>query len=135
MIKHMGLYVTFCDDCDENEGGYYCQIYADEYMENDLDNFCVHPGGFKTFQDVINLAKAHVKANFPYYAGQLHDHRAIIYPKEMFYETDEVHNYQEWNIVCYASCLKLETVTSAELLGRFIQGTFDPDIHNAVFIK
>ena len=37
------VYVTCTDDCEPNEGGYYCEVYADEDLMYDLDFFCVHP--------------------------------------------------------------------------------------------
>lgn len=30
-------------DCDENEGGYYCMVYSDEDLNNQIDDFCIHP--------------------------------------------------------------------------------------------
>lgn len=36
------VYVTSTEDCDENKGGLYCQIYADPELNNELDNFCIH---------------------------------------------------------------------------------------------
>lgn len=41
MLKYNGLYITFCDDCDKNIGGYFCQIYNDENLENEIDNFVI----------------------------------------------------------------------------------------------
>ncbi len=40
--KGTKVYVTSTEDCDENEGGLYCQIYADSELENELDDFCIH---------------------------------------------------------------------------------------------
>ena len=37
------VYVTYTDDCCENEGGYYCEVWADEDIMYDLGFFCVHP--------------------------------------------------------------------------------------------
>ena len=37
------LYVTTTPDCEDNEGGYYCEVYADEDFITKLDDFCVHP--------------------------------------------------------------------------------------------
>lgn len=37
------VYITYIEDCGENEGGYYCEVYADEDLMYDLDFFCVHP--------------------------------------------------------------------------------------------
>lgn len=29
-MEYRGLYVSATPDCEPNEGGYYCQVYADE---------------------------------------------------------------------------------------------------------
>jgi hypothetical protein len=35
-------YVTFTDDCDNNVGGYYCQVYLDENLEEEIGFFVLH---------------------------------------------------------------------------------------------
>lgn len=35
------VYISFCDDCDINKGGYYCQVYDNEDMDNEIDNFVI----------------------------------------------------------------------------------------------
>ena len=35
------VYITFCDDCDINKGGCYCQVYDNEDMDNEIDNFVI----------------------------------------------------------------------------------------------
>lgn len=35
------VYISFNDDCDINEGGYYCQVYDNEDMDNEIDNFVI----------------------------------------------------------------------------------------------
>lgn len=37
------VWISTCKDCGENEGGYFCQVYADEDMEIEIDYFCIHP--------------------------------------------------------------------------------------------
>ena len=36
------LYISLCDDCFPNVGGYYCDVYLDEDMEQECDNFVIH---------------------------------------------------------------------------------------------
>ena len=45
-MEYKGFYVARMEDCGENEGGFYCQIYRadDSNHDDELDNFCVHPG-------------------------------------------------------------------------------------------
>lgn len=35
-------YVTFTDDCDDNVGGYFCQVYKDEDLEEEIGFFVLH---------------------------------------------------------------------------------------------
>jgi hypothetical protein len=35
-------FVSFCDDNGVNKGGYYCQVYEDEMLEHEIDNFVIH---------------------------------------------------------------------------------------------
>lgn len=36
------VYIHYIEDCDENKGGYYCEVYDTEEMDNRIDYFCVH---------------------------------------------------------------------------------------------
>jgi hypothetical protein len=33
--------VTFCDDCGDNKGGYYCQVYLANCDDDEIDNFVI----------------------------------------------------------------------------------------------
>lgn len=35
-------YVTFTDDCEDNVGGYFCQVYKDEDLEEEIGFFVLH---------------------------------------------------------------------------------------------
>ena len=37
------VWISRTDDYGENEGGYFCQVYTDEYMDDEIDCFCIHP--------------------------------------------------------------------------------------------
>lgn len=41
-MKYGKVWISCISDCDENEGGYFCQVYTDENMSNEIDNFCIH---------------------------------------------------------------------------------------------
>lgn len=41
-MQYGKVWISQCRDCDENEGGWYCEVYTDEYMENRIDYFCIH---------------------------------------------------------------------------------------------
>lgn len=36
------VYVSYTKDCDDNEDGFFCQVFADEY-DNEIDTFCIIP--------------------------------------------------------------------------------------------
>ena len=42
-MKIGNVYVHYIPDCGENTGGYYCEVYSDEDMEDQIDSFCIHP--------------------------------------------------------------------------------------------
>ena len=46
------LYITFCDDIGVNNGGYYCQVYENELMDNEIDNFVIPAGA--DIDEVVN---------------------------------------------------------------------------------
>lgn len=43
------IYITYIDDCGDNECGYYCETYSDEECEHKIDDFCVHAGEFQPY--------------------------------------------------------------------------------------
>ena len=42
-MKYGKVWIGCIPDCDENEGGYFCEVWDDEYMNNRIDYFCIHP--------------------------------------------------------------------------------------------
>ena len=42
-MKCGNVWISRVEDCGENKGGYFCQVYADENMEYEIDYFCIHP--------------------------------------------------------------------------------------------
>ena len=36
------LFISLCDDCFPNEGGYYCEVFLDEDYIEEYDNFVIH---------------------------------------------------------------------------------------------
>ena len=43
IMRYKGFTVSVIDDCDENKGGYFCQVYASPDFSGTLDFFCIHP--------------------------------------------------------------------------------------------
>ena len=41
-MKYGKVWISCIEDCAENKGGYFCQVYADEDMEYEIDYFCIH---------------------------------------------------------------------------------------------
>ena len=42
-MQYGNLWISRIEDCDENEGGYFCQVYADSDMQYEIDAFCICP--------------------------------------------------------------------------------------------
>lgn len=56
MIQVDDFYITFCDD----NNGYYCQVYTDENLECEIDNFFIHSeqlASFNDYNDRLNEAE------------------------------------------------------------------------------
>ena len=41
-MSYKGFYITYTEDCEENLGGYFCQVYADKKLDYEIDYFCIH---------------------------------------------------------------------------------------------
>lgn len=54
------VYVTFCDDLEPNEGGYYCQVYTDLDLCNQVDDFCIHAEELQQY-DHVYIAEQYVQ--------------------------------------------------------------------------
>lgn len=52
--------VTFCDDVDENKGGYYCQIHL-LYEDDPIDDFVIHTDDLEGGGTKENFAKYYVR--------------------------------------------------------------------------
>lgn len=42
-MKYGEVWISKCRDVGENEGGYFCEVYDNEDMDNRIDYFCIHP--------------------------------------------------------------------------------------------
>ena len=51
-MEYRGLYVSATPECEPNEGGYYCQVYADEDYGDQIDDFCIHPDELEENDDI-----------------------------------------------------------------------------------
>lgn len=66
-MEYRGLYIDTVEDCDENEGGYYCKVYSDECMFDEIDDFCIHPDELEENPDVEYWIKANIDGLRHYY--------------------------------------------------------------------
>lgn len=41
-MEYKGFYISRTNDCDENIGGLFCQIYTESNFDREIDNFCIH---------------------------------------------------------------------------------------------
>jgi hypothetical protein len=63
ITKSKSVYVTFCDDTHPNKGGYFCQVYADENCEFEIDNFVIHRNELPNVSGNERLKQAEKIAN------------------------------------------------------------------------
>lgn len=63
MMKYENIWISMTPDCGENKGGYYCQTYSDEEMDNQIDDFCIHTDdcNCNNQEDVENFIKRYAK--------------------------------------------------------------------------
>ena len=54
--------VTFCDDCGDNEGGYYCEIYINGIDDDPYDYFVIHKEDLEGGKSKCDLAKKYVSS-------------------------------------------------------------------------
>ena len=55
----VNLYIALTDDCGENTGGYYCQVYLEDDVDSfEFDNFVIHNDDTRTIEECcIEYAK------------------------------------------------------------------------------
>lgn len=51
-MEYKGYYISTTPDVGPNQGGYYCQVYDDEDLENQIDDFCIHPEELEVNPDI-----------------------------------------------------------------------------------
>ena len=62
-MKCGNVWVSIVEDCDENKSGYFCQVYKDEDMQEEIDNFCIHTNDCdcKSEDEVTKFIQEYVK--------------------------------------------------------------------------
>lgn len=66
-MEYRGLYISTTEDCGENLGGYYCQVYVDEGMSDEIDDFCIHPDELRENPDVDYWIGLNIDSSRHYY--------------------------------------------------------------------
>ena len=69
-MEYKGLYVSCTDDCGVNAGGYYCQVYTDDSMDEQIDDFCVHPEELAENPDIDYWMLQYVKGRYSEYVRE-----------------------------------------------------------------
>lgn len=59
-MKYNGYYIDTTPDCGENEGGYYCTVFADPDCTCEIDSFCVYADDIKQNPDIEHWVRAHL---------------------------------------------------------------------------
>lgn len=66
-MEYRGLYISVVPDCGPNEGGYYCQVYADLGMDDQIDDFCIHPDELEENPDIEYWIRENIDGHYHYY--------------------------------------------------------------------
>lgn len=57
-MEHRGFYISRTKDCDENEGGLFCQVYVgDNCLSDEIDNFCLHQEELRNYSEEYLIEK------------------------------------------------------------------------------
>ena len=85
-MEYRGLYVSATPDCEPNEGGYYCQVYADEDYGDQIDDFCIHPDELEENDDIKHWGKVNRMVS-SLQKTAIFNHKLNDKPKELWYST------------------------------------------------
>ena len=74
------VYLCFNEDCEDNEGGYWVEVYTDKDLNNRIDDFCIHPDDCNCSDmfEVEECAKTYVK-NQDYNAGLTEEQKRAVH--------------------------------------------------------
>lgn len=94
-MEYRGLYVSATPDCEPNEGGYYCQVYADEDYGDQIDDFCIHPDELEENDDIKHWGKVNIDGSTDTMLRMvsslqktaIFNHKLNDKPKELWYST------------------------------------------------
>ena len=94
-MEYRGLYVSATPDCEPNEGGYYCQVYADEDYGDQIDDFCIHPDELEENDDIKHWGKVNIDGTTDTMLRMvsslqktaIFNHKLNDKPKELWYST------------------------------------------------
>lgn len=94
-MEYRGLYVSATPDCEPNEGGYYCQVYADEDYGDQIDDFCIHPDELEENDDIKHWGKVNIDGSYDTMLRMvsslqktaIFNHKLNDKPKELWYST------------------------------------------------
>lgn len=64
-MEYKEWYIAVTEDCDENKGGYYCEIYhkSDTNHDNLIDYFCIHKKELEQNNNIEFWIKKYINEN------------------------------------------------------------------------
>ena len=92
-MEYAGLYITYMPDDGPNTGGYYCQVYEDDTMEDFVDDFCVFAFELDAEHDIEMCIQEVIDGYYPLESDDpdgdyLHEY-AYLYDHDNYDETEE----------------------------------------------
>ena len=92
-MEYAGLYITYMPDDGPNTGGYYCQVYEDDTMEDFVDDFCVFAFELDAEHDIEMRIQEVIDGYYPlesdYPDGDYLHEYAYLYDHDKYDETEE----------------------------------------------
>lgn len=113
------LFITLCDDCDENEGGYFCRVYLDEDCSEDYDYFVIH----KEDLDCVINEDEYIQICCENYARGFDDAPILNEKMNEIYDAvnnayDLINDFYLKHIFAYSNCSEADKVLVSDLFDK-----------------
>lgn len=69
-MEYRGLVIDCIDDCNENAGGYFCEVHRADVLDDRIDYFCIHPEDLSENPDVEFWMREYIDSAYSDYVAQ-----------------------------------------------------------------
>jgi hypothetical protein len=67
-MEYRGLVISLTDDCEENTGGYFCEVHQPDVLDDRIDYFCIHPDELSENPDIEFWIRNYIDDTYQEYA-------------------------------------------------------------------